>query len=179
MLRHSAAARLIGAGHPRRRFRKVSGHRSAAFSLPVYGHIFETELDELAQRMDDSETAHRRRRLVNASLLGAPPRRLGLLGRGEIDVAGLKKALHVLVLLGLERLPRLIDPVVVGDGLFEHPELAHVAAIRLAALASLTWKSALTSQRRVVRFFTKSEKGSASIRIEPKYNRPSLSLSIK
>ena len=51
----------------------------------------------------------------------------------------LEEALHVLVLAGFERLPRLIDPTVVGDGLCDHGELAHDAVIRRAPLAFLTW----------------------------------------
>jgi hypothetical protein len=95
------------------------------------------------------------------------------------DVAGLEEALHVLVLLDLERLPRLIDPVVVGNGLSEHLELAHDAAIRRAPLASRMCMSALTSQRRVVKFPVKFENGSASIRMLLEYSRPSLLLSIR
>jgi hypothetical protein len=29
------------------------GHRSVAFTLDRYGHLFETDLDDLATRLDD------------------------------------------------------------------------------------------------------------------------------
>lgn len=69
-LRHSAAARLIGAGASPKALQQVLGHRSAAFSLTVYGHIFEADLDELAERMDDSPAA--RRRPTGVHLLASP-----------------------------------------------------------------------------------------------------------
>lgn len=51
-LRHSAAARMIAAGASPKALQQVLGHRSAAFSLTVYGHIFDADLDELAARLD-------------------------------------------------------------------------------------------------------------------------------
>jgi hypothetical protein len=37
---------------PRRRSRRSFGHASAAFTLTVYGHIFDTGLDDLADRLE-------------------------------------------------------------------------------------------------------------------------------
>jgi integrase len=51
-LRHSAAARLIAAGASPKAIQSVMGHGSAAFSLTVYGHLFESDLDELVERLD-------------------------------------------------------------------------------------------------------------------------------
>lgn len=51
-LRHSAAARLISAGASPKAVQSVMGHRSAAFTLNVYGHIFETDLDALGEMLD-------------------------------------------------------------------------------------------------------------------------------
>lgn len=51
-LRHSAAARLISAGASPKAVQSVMGHRSAAFTLNVYGHIFESDLDTLAELLD-------------------------------------------------------------------------------------------------------------------------------
>jgi hypothetical protein len=33
---------------------KILGHRSAAFTLTVYGHIFDADLDLVAQRLDQA-----------------------------------------------------------------------------------------------------------------------------
>jgi integrase len=52
VLRHSAAARMIQAGASPKAVQTVLGHRSAAFTLSVYGHIFDTDLDDLAARLD-------------------------------------------------------------------------------------------------------------------------------
>ncbi len=52
VLRHSAAARLIAAGASPKAVQSIMGHRSAAFSLTVYGHLFEADLDALAERLD-------------------------------------------------------------------------------------------------------------------------------
>ena len=51
-LRHSAAARLISAGASPKAVQSVMGHRSAAFTLNVYGHIFETDLDALGELLE-------------------------------------------------------------------------------------------------------------------------------
>lgn len=52
VLRHSAAARMIAAGASAKTLQTVLGHRSAAFSLTVYGHLFDADLDALADRLD-------------------------------------------------------------------------------------------------------------------------------
>jgi integrase len=60
VLRHSAAARMIGAGASPKAVQTVLGHRSAAFTLTVYGHLFDADLDDLAARPDgDMGTALR------------------------------------------------------------------------------------------------------------------------
>ncbi|MGH9040200.1 MAG: tyrosine-type recombinase/integrase [Acidimicrobiia bacterium] len=67
VLRHSAAARMIGAGASPKAVQVVLGHCSAAFTLTVYGHIFDADLDDLAARLDgDMGTALR--------ILAASPR---------------------------------------------------------------------------------------------------------
>lgn len=53
VLRHSAAARMIAAGASPKAAQSVMGHRSAAFTLTVYGHLFDTDLDDLAVRIDE------------------------------------------------------------------------------------------------------------------------------
>jgi integrase len=52
VLRHSAAARMIQAGATPKAVQTVLGHRSAAFTLTVYGHLFDADLDDLAVRLD-------------------------------------------------------------------------------------------------------------------------------
>lgn len=52
VLRHSAAARMIGAAASPKAVQVVLGHRSAAFTLTVYGHLFDADLDDLALRLD-------------------------------------------------------------------------------------------------------------------------------
>jgi integrase len=54
VLRHSAAARMIAAGASPKAVQKVLGHRSVAFTLTVYGHMFDEDLDDLAARLDVS-----------------------------------------------------------------------------------------------------------------------------
>ena len=53
-LRHSAAARLISAGASPKALQTILGHRSAAFSLTTYGHMFSSDLDALAASLDNA-----------------------------------------------------------------------------------------------------------------------------
>jgi integrase len=50
--RHSAAAAMISAGATPKALQTVMGHASAAFTLTVYGHLFDSDLDALADRLD-------------------------------------------------------------------------------------------------------------------------------
>ena len=51
---------MIGAGASPKAVQVVLGHRSAAFTLTVYGHLFDADLDDLAARLDgDTGTALR------------------------------------------------------------------------------------------------------------------------
>lgn len=56
-LRHSAAARMISAGASPKAVQSIMGHRSAAFTLTVYGHLFDEDLDALARRIDGRSAA--------------------------------------------------------------------------------------------------------------------------
>jgi integrase len=63
VLRHSAAAAMIHAGATPKELQVVLGHASAGFSLTQYGHIFDADLDRVADRLDallDPATGHRR-----------------------------------------------------------------------------------------------------------------------
>ena len=62
-LRHSAAARLISAGASPKAVQSVMGHSSAGFTLNVYGHIFESDLDALAEMLDAPSGSGKLRRL--------------------------------------------------------------------------------------------------------------------
>lgn len=52
VLRHSAAAALIRAGASPKALQTILGHQSAGFTLSVYGHVFEQDMAELAQRLE-------------------------------------------------------------------------------------------------------------------------------
>jgi integrase len=54
ILRHSAAAALIQSGASATAVQKILGHRSAAFTLTVYGHIFDADLDLVAENLDQA-----------------------------------------------------------------------------------------------------------------------------
>jgi hypothetical protein len=50
---------MIAAGWTPKAVQQVMGHRSVAFTLDAYGHLFETDLDDLASRLDDPENRWR------------------------------------------------------------------------------------------------------------------------
>jgi integrase len=52
VLRHSAVAAMISAGASPKAVQQVMGHRSVAFTLTVYGHLLDADLDDLAERLD-------------------------------------------------------------------------------------------------------------------------------
>jgi integrase len=54
VLRHSAAARMIQSGASPKAVQSILGHASAAFALTVYGHLFDEDLDALADTLDSS-----------------------------------------------------------------------------------------------------------------------------
>jgi len=51
-LRHSAAARMIQAGWSAKAVQVSLGHANAAFTLAVYAHLFEDDLDALAESLE-------------------------------------------------------------------------------------------------------------------------------
>ncbi|MDP9295791.1 MAG: tyrosine-type recombinase/integrase, partial [Actinomycetota bacterium] len=53
-LRHSAAALLIHSGASAKEVQAILGHASAGFTLTVYGHIFDADLDRVATRLERS-----------------------------------------------------------------------------------------------------------------------------
>lgn len=57
--RHSAAAGMISASATPKAVQTVMGHASAAFSLTVYGHLFDADLDALAERLDGQKDGFR------------------------------------------------------------------------------------------------------------------------
>jgi integrase len=52
VLRHSAVAAMLSAGASPKAVQQVMGHRSVAFTLTVYGHLLDADLDDLAERLD-------------------------------------------------------------------------------------------------------------------------------
>jgi integrase len=54
VLRHSAAAALISSSASPKAVQAILGHRSAAFTLTVNGHLFDADLDEVASRLEDT-----------------------------------------------------------------------------------------------------------------------------
>jgi integrase len=68
-LRHSAAARMIAAGAQPKMIQKVMGHWSVAFTLTVYGHIFDDDLDDLEVHRRVDEIKY----LDTSPLAGSPP----------------------------------------------------------------------------------------------------------
>jgi len=43
---------MIQAGASPKAVQAILGHRSASFTLSVYGHLFDADLDDLAARLD-------------------------------------------------------------------------------------------------------------------------------
>ena len=58
-MRHSAAARMIGRGWPAKAVQKALSHKNAAFTLTVYAHLFEDDLDALADTLDVHPSSRR------------------------------------------------------------------------------------------------------------------------
>lgn len=66
VLRHSAAARMIGAGATPKAVQMALGHGSAALTLTVYGHLFDADLDTLALALDVSAAGRARDESLSA-----------------------------------------------------------------------------------------------------------------
>lgn len=62
VLRHSAAAAMIRAGASPKALQAILGHQSAGFTLSVYGHVFEHDMTELADRLEEVVDAAKRPR---------------------------------------------------------------------------------------------------------------------
>ncbi len=73
VLRHSAAAALIRSGASPKAVQQILGHQSAAFTLTVYGHIFDMDLDVVAQQLEESLTSRRPRRDTDGTHLRVVP----------------------------------------------------------------------------------------------------------
>lgn len=81
VLRHSAAAALIHSGAPPKAVQQILGHRSAAFTLTVYGHLFDTGLDQVADGLERvMGTSSRGGRRVHVDLKGVYWRSVGVKG---------------------------------------------------------------------------------------------------
>jgi integrase len=51
-LRRSAAAAMIHAGSSPKSAQSILGHASAAFTLTVHGHVFDADLDAVAEVLE-------------------------------------------------------------------------------------------------------------------------------
>jgi integrase len=58
-LRHTAASLAIAAGANVKVVQTMLGHKSATMTLDLYGHLFENQLDEVADAMDAARAAQR------------------------------------------------------------------------------------------------------------------------
>lgn len=58
-LRHTAASLAIASGANVKAVQKMLGHKSAALTLDRYGHLFEDELDTVAERLNDARAKAR------------------------------------------------------------------------------------------------------------------------
>jgi integrase len=56
-LRHTAASLAIASGATVKAVQRMLGHKSAAMTLDVYGHLFEGDLDAVAERLDAARGA--------------------------------------------------------------------------------------------------------------------------
>jgi integrase len=56
-LRHTAASLAIAAGANVKVVQTMLGHKSATMTLDLYGHLFEDQLDEVADAMDSARAA--------------------------------------------------------------------------------------------------------------------------
>ena len=56
-LRHTAASLAIAAGANVKVVQTMLGHKSATMTLDLYGHLFENQLDEVADAMDAARAA--------------------------------------------------------------------------------------------------------------------------
>jgi len=51
-LRHTAASLAIASGANVKVVQQMLGHKSATMTLDLYGHLFDSELDDIADRLD-------------------------------------------------------------------------------------------------------------------------------
>lgn len=70
-LRHTAASLAIQSGADVKVVQRLLGHNSAAMTLDLYGHLFDTALDTVADRMDEARTAQMGRTATAKGAVGA------------------------------------------------------------------------------------------------------------
>jgi integrase len=51
---------MIAAGASAKAVQSILGHASASFTLTIYGHLFDEDLDALATALDETDTGARR-----------------------------------------------------------------------------------------------------------------------
>lgn len=55
-LRHTAAALMVQAGYPPKMLQAILGHASITTTVDLYGHLYPEDMDEYADRLDDTAT---------------------------------------------------------------------------------------------------------------------------
>ena len=69
-MRHTAASLLIQSGANVKTLQRQLGHKTATMTLDQYGHLFDDDLDDVADKMDDIIAADRARDVPNSLELG-------------------------------------------------------------------------------------------------------------
>ncbi len=77
-LRHTAVALAVAAGAHPKEIQELCGHRSITTTLNVYGHLFESLQQRLAERLDDAFRAARAPYLPPEPVQNVVPLRRGL-----------------------------------------------------------------------------------------------------
>ncbi len=78
-LRHTCAALLIAEGAHPKAIQEHLGHSSITVTMDTYGHLFPSQMEELAGRLDETRTAARRR-VISSGGTGADPAVIPLRG---------------------------------------------------------------------------------------------------
>lgn len=82
-LRHTAASLAIASGADVKAVQRMLGHASAAMTLDLYGHLWDAQLDTVADRMDEARRAH------SAALEGRRAHQKGAEGTSAADSFGM------------------------------------------------------------------------------------------
>lgn len=68
-LRHTAASLAVSSGANVKAVQRMLGHASAAMTLDIYADLFDSDLDAVADRLDDTRAAARERVRTSGKLI--------------------------------------------------------------------------------------------------------------